>query len=250
MSTLDSPVAGRVALVTGASGGIGSALAVRLARAGADLALTYTSHRDDAERAASSARDHGVRTLLLHGDLADPTVPGRWVQETGAEFGRLDIVVANAGTGRQLPWDEVDAGIWDTTMAVNARAPFLLAQAALPGMLDRNWGRILMVSSIAAITGGLVGPHYAASKAALHGVVHHLAPRVAGQGVTVNALAPALVGGTRILPTGPDAAELPAPIPAGRLGEPGEVADLAFAMLTNGYLTNKVITLDGGLLPR
>ncbi|WP_367837954.1 SDR family oxidoreductase [Streptomyces rochei] len=98
---------------------------------------------------------------------------------------------------------------------------------------------------------GIIGPHYAASKAALHGLTHSLAPGVAAAGVTVNAPAPALVGGTRILPA--DAAEggkLPAPIPVGRLGPPDEVATMAASMVTNGYLTNKVITLDGGLYPR
>lgn len=95
---------------------------------------------------------------------------------------------------------------------------------------------------------GVIGPHYAASKAALHGLMHHLAPRVAGSGVTVNTIAPALIESTWMLPGDPG--DLAAGVPVGRLGQPAEVADMALAMLTNPYLTSKVITLDGGIHPR
>jgi 3-oxoacyl-[acyl-carrier protein] reductase len=105
------------------------------------------------------------------------------------------------------------------------------------------------MSSVAAFTGGVVGPHYAASKAGLNGLVHFLASRVARQGVTVNAVAPALIEGTRMLPAGPEGG--PAlTIPAGRYGRPEEVADLTMAVLRNGYLTNQVLGLDGGIHPR
>jgi 3-oxoacyl-[acyl-carrier protein] reductase len=132
---------------------------------------------------------------------------------------------------------------------VNLRAPFLLAQAVLPGMAARGYGRLLFMSSVAAFTGGVIGPHYAASKAWLHGLVHYLAARVAAQGVCVNALAPALIEQTPMLPVSPDGA--PAiPIPVGRYGQPAEVADLAMTVLHNGYLTNQVLSLDGGIYPR
>jgi 3-oxoacyl-[acyl-carrier protein] reductase len=125
-----------------------------------------------------------------------------------------------------------------------------MVQAALPAMVDRGFGRVLLVSSVAALNGGVVGPHYAASKAGLHGLMHHLAPRVAGAGVTVNTLAPALITGTRILPVDPhDPDAMPLPVPVGRLGTVAEVAAMGLAVLANGYLTNKVITLDGGLVP-
>jgi 3-oxoacyl-[acyl-carrier protein] reductase len=115
-------------------------------------------------------------------------------------------------------------------------------------MVERGWGRILFVSSVAAFTGGLVGPHYAASKAGLHGLTHHLAPRVAEAGVTVNAIAPALIENTDMLPGDPG--YLAAKIPVGRLGRPAEVADLALAILRNAYITSKVLSLDGGMHPR
>ena len=106
------------------------------------------------------------------------------------------------------------------------------------------------MSSVAAFTGGLIGPHYAASKAALSGLVHFYAPRVAPFGVTVNALAPALIAETGMLPVTPDDPAMAELVPVGRLGRPEEVAGLALAMLTNSYLTNKVFLLDGGMHPR
>src|SRR5213079_522774 len=120
-----------------------------------------------------------------------------------------------------------DAAAFDETLAVNLRAPFLLARRVLPGMRERRFGRILFISSVAAFTGGIVGPHYAASKAGLHGLTHFLAARLAPCGVTVNALAPALIAETGMLPGDPG--DLHRLVPVGRLGRPEEVADLALA---------------------
>ncbi|MFD5542001.1 SDR family NAD(P)-dependent oxidoreductase [Streptomyces sp. NPDC127079] len=248
-----TPLADRTALITGGSGGIGTAVALRLADAGARIALVYGSHAEDAEDTAGRINAlHGSgRAVTLQADLSEATAAAELVDRASRALGPVDLLIAGAGIGKQLAWADIDADTWDTTMAVNVRAPFLMAQAALPGMVERGWGRVLFVSSISALNGGIIGPHYAASKAALHGLTHSLAAGVAAAGVTVNSLAPALVGGTRILPA--DAGEgrkLPAPIPVGRLGTPDEVAAMAASMVTNGYLTNKVITLDGGLYPR
>jgi 3-oxoacyl-[acyl-carrier protein] reductase len=223
-----SALNGRVALVTGASGGIGKGIARGLADEGVDLFLTYGRHGDDAE----------------------PAAPARLVVQAHSELGGVDILVANAGTATVTGWQDIDLELWNTTLAINLTAPFLLAQQVLPAMVERGFGRVLFISSIAGLNGGVVGAHYAASKAGLHGMTHHLAPRVAGDGVTVNALAPALVGDTRMLPVDPENRTLPVPIPVGRVGRPEEVAEMAIAMLRNGYLTNKVVTLDGGILPR
>jgi 3-oxoacyl-[acyl-carrier protein] reductase len=245
-------LSGRTALITGGSGGIGTAIALRLADAGARVVLAYSSHGDDAAQTAESinARHGSGRALTLQADLTEASAATGLVERAARQLGSVDALVAGAGIGRQTTWRDLDGDTWDTTMAVNVRAPFLMARAALPGMLERRWGRILFISSIAALNGGIIGPHYAASKAALHGLTHSLATAVAADGVTVNCLAPALIGGTRILPADAgEGGELPAPIPVGRLGTPDEVADMATAMLTNAYLTNKVITLDGGLYP-
>jgi 3-oxoacyl-[acyl-carrier protein] reductase len=169
------------------------------------------------------------------------------VDEVEGELGPVDVLAANAGLGRRQSWEEVDAGDFDEMLAVNLRAPFLLARRVLPGMRERSFGRILFTSSVAALTGGIVGPHYAASKAGLHGLTYHLASRVATDGVTVNAIAPALVEDTGMLPGDPG--ELARAVPVGRLGTPEEIADLGLAMLRNGYLTGKVVAIDGGIHP-
>ena len=245
----DRDLSGRVALLTGASGGIGGALGRRLIAAGARVAFTYGGHAGEAEQLVAEAKDAGVDAVALQGDLAQPDTPARLVQQAGAALGPVELLIANAGYSVQQAYTDVDLESWDRTLAVNLRAPFLLAQAALPAMVERGYGRVLLMSSVAAFTGGVIGPHYAASKAGLHGLVHFLAVRVAAQGVTVNALAPALVERTRMLPAAPDGATA-VPIPVGRYGQPEEVADLAMAVLRNAYLTNQVLSLDGGIYPR
>ena len=237
-------------MLTGASGGIGKAVARALADEGVDLFLTYGRHGDDAEEAATYARSEGRRAVVAPADLADPTAPARLVEQANGELGGVDILVANAGTADIKGWQDIDLEAWNATLAVNLTAPFLLAQQVLPAMVDKRFGRVLFISSIAGLNGGVVGAHYAASKAGLHGLMHHLAPRLAADGVTVNALAPALIGDTKMFPVDPKTATTPVPIPVGRAGRPDEVADMAIAMLRNGYLTNKVVTLDGGILPR
>jgi 3-oxoacyl-[acyl-carrier protein] reductase len=240
---------GRVALLTGASGGIGKGIARALAEEGVDLFLAYGRHGDDAEEAATYARDLGRRAVIASADLADPGAPARLVAQANTDLGVVDILVANAGTADVKGWQNIDLESWNATLAVNLTAPFLLAQQVLPGMIERKFGRVLFISSIAGLNGGVVGAHYAASKAGLHGLTHHLAARVAADGVTVNALAPALIGDTGMFPVDPETAATPMPIPVGRAGRPAEVADIAIAMLRNGYLTNKVVPLDGGILP-
>jgi 3-oxoacyl-[acyl-carrier protein] reductase len=235
---------GRVALVTGASGGIGRRIAERLATAGATVALHYASRARPAEELAQALG----RAAAFGADLGDPEAPDRLIDEIETVFGRIDVLVANHGMSQVARLEEVDAAAFDAMLAVNLRAPFLLARRTLPAMAERGWGRVLFMSSVAGLTGGIVGPHYAASKAGLHGLTHYLARRAAGEGVTVNALAPALIERTAMLPGDPGA--LATMIPVGRLGQPEEVADLALAMLRNGYMTNQVVSLDGGMHPR
>jgi 3-oxoacyl-[acyl-carrier protein] reductase len=240
-------LAGRTALVTGASGGIGAELSRRLAQAGAAVAVHYRDGADEALAVATAVRAAGVRATIVQADLGEAGAGEALVDRVEAELGPVDVLAANAGLGDSAPWQDVDAEAFDRMYAVNLRAPFLLARRVLPGMVARGFGRVLFTSSIAGLTGGIVGPHYAATKSALHGLTHHLAARVAADGVTVNAIAPALIAGTRMLPGDPE--QLAARIPVGRLGTPAEVADLALAMLRNGYLTSKVIAVDGGLYP-
>jgi 3-oxoacyl-[acyl-carrier protein] reductase len=241
-------LSGRVALVTGASGGIGRRIVERLSEEDVAVVLAYGSSAEPAQQLASDIAHSGGRAVAIGADLADAQDTERLADAAEQALGPIDILVANAGTGSPTAYEDVDAEAFDHLLAVNLRAPFLLARKVLPGMRDRGFGRILFTSSVAAFTGGIVGPHYAASKAGLHGLTHHLATRVAHYGVTVNAIAPALIEGTGLLPGDPG--DLAQRIPVGRLGRPEEVADLAIAMLANGYLTNQVVSLDGGMHPR
>jgi 3-oxoacyl-[acyl-carrier protein] reductase len=245
---LQQALSGRVALITGASGGIGQALASRLAAEGAATVLAYGASAAPAEALATEIRAAGGRAAAIGADLRDadaPTVLAQLAEET---FGPVEVLVCNAGLGRQQTLEEVSSADFDEMLAVNLRAPFLLAQRVVPAMRERGYGRILFMSSVAAFTGGIVGPHYAASKAGLHGLTHFLAARLAPAGITVNALAPALIAETGMLPGDPG--QLASRIPVGRLGAPAEVADLAMAILANPYLTSQVISLDGGMHPR
>jgi 3-oxoacyl-[acyl-carrier protein] reductase len=235
---------GRVALVTGASGGIGGRIAERLAGEGAIVALHYATNPGPAQELAAAL----PRSAAFGADLGDPDTPDRLVDEVEAALGPIEVLVANHGKGGVAQPHEVDAAAFDAMIAVNLRAPYLLARRVLPSMRQRGFGRVLFMSSIAGLTGGIIGPHYAASKAGLHGLTHYLAGRMAMHGVTVNALAPALIEDTGMLPGDPS--ELVRRIPVGRVGRPEEVADLALAMLRNGYMTNQVVGLDGGMYPR
>ena len=236
---------GRVALVTGASGGIGAAIARRLAAAGAHVALAYGAGR---ERAEALRDELGGRAVAVGAHLRDPAAPGELADAVEAQLGPVEVLVANAGMGERRTLDAVSLEDWHATLDVNLRAPFLLAQRTVPGMRERGWGRVLLMSSVAAATGGLVGPHYAASKAGLDGLVHFIAAREAAHGITANALAPALIEDTAMLPGDPG--DLAERIPVRRLGRPDEVADLALAVLGNGYMTGQVIGIDGGMHPR
>jgi 3-oxoacyl-[acyl-carrier protein] reductase len=241
-------LAGRVALVTGGSGGIGRALVRRLAAEGTAVAVAYSAHGAAAKKTAAQAAEDGVQAVAVGADLRRPQAPAELVNAVERALGPVDVLVANAGTGRTCSWEAVSSADFDEATAVNLRAPFLLAQRTLPGMQERRFGRILFISSVAAFTGGLIGPHYAASKAGLYGLTHFLAASTTPFGVTVNALAPALIAEMGLLPGDPQ--ELRQQVPVGRLGHPDEVADLALAILRNPYLTNQVVSLDGGMYPR
>ncbi len=166
---------GRLALVTGASGGIGGAVALALARAGADLVLTYSGHRDEAEAVARAVTGLGRAAITVQADLSAAGAGRDLAERVTSAAGPVDVLVANAGAGVLRAWQDVDDELWAQTFAVNVTAVWQLTRAVLPGMVERGFGRILLVSSVAALTGGIVGPHYAASKAALHGLMHHLA---------------------------------------------------------------------------
>jgi 3-oxoacyl-[acyl-carrier protein] reductase len=238
------------ALVTGASRGIGRAVALALARDGHDVAVAYASNAAAAEEVAAAIRALGRRAITAGADLADPAAADALVDCVEDGLGPVDVLVANAGVntpGRRV--EEIALEEWDRLHAVNLRAPFLLARRVLPGMEARGFGRIVLLSSVAAYTGGIIGAHYASSKAGLHGLAHSLSQQAAGAGVTVNVVAPALIE-SDMLPAEPEVRErLAASLPVGRLGTADEVADLVAAVVRNAFVTNQSFLADGGLHP-
>jgi len=240
-----------VALITGSSRGIGAATAVRLAQDGHDVAIAYRANAEAAERVAAEVRALGREAATFAGDMSQVDAPAELVSAVARELGPVEILIANAGINDPMQQDprKIDAAVWDRVMAVNVRAPFLTVQAAIGSMIERGFGRIVLLSSVAAYTGGIVGPHYAASKAALHGLAHSLSQFASRQGVTVNVVAPALIA-TDMMPSDQRTLdELAGRIPVGRLGRADEVADLIAAIVRNPYLTNQSILVDGGMRP-
>ena len=241
---------GRVALITGASSGIGYATALRLAEVGADIAIGYARKEQAAHALAEHIRKMGRRALTVQADLGESAQVHALVDVTETELGPIDILISNAGMGNRKRLEELTLEEWDQTMHVNLRAAFVLAQRITPGMRQRGWGRVIFISSVAAFTGGIVGPHYAASKAGLLGLTHSLSASLAPHGVTVNAVAPALIADTGMLPGGPEAAgELVARIPVGRLGKPEDVVEAIMMLVANSYMTNQTLLVDGGMYP-
>jgi 3-oxoacyl-[acyl-carrier protein] reductase len=241
---------GRIALITGASSGIGYATALRMAEVGADIAIGY-AHKEQAARVlAEHIRQMGRRALAVRADLSKPVQVQALVDVTEAQLGPIDILISNAGMGTRKRLEELTLEEWDHTMHVNLRAAFVLAQRITPGMRERHWGRVIFVSSVAAFTGGIVGPHYAASKAGLLGLMHSLSASLAPHGVTVNAVAPALIADTGMLPGGPEAeGALVSRIPVGRLGKPEDVVEAIMLLVVDSYLTNQTLLIDGGMYP-
>jgi len=234
----------RVALVTGADRGIGRAIAYALAGAGAHVVVGYRTRAEGAEEVAAEIRSTGRRSAAIRADLAVDADVSRLVREAVDLVGDIDVFVSNAGVGMHAELERLDATLFDKTLAVNLRAPFLVTQAVLPGMRRRRFGRLLYISSTAAQVGGIIGPHYAASKAALSGLAHAYAVALASEGITANVLAPALVE-TEMIATNPRA--VVDRIPVRRFGHPEEVAQLAVAVLSNAYVTGQTVQVNGGV---
>jgi 3-oxoacyl-[acyl-carrier protein] reductase len=234
---------GRVALVTGASRGIGRAIAVALARAGADVAVNYQTRQVEAEDARAEVAAAGRRAAVVQADVSLAPEVDRLVRAVEAALGPIDILVNNAAITRPQPIDQITESDWDEILRINLKSCFLVTQAVLPGMRSRRWGRIVNLSSVAAQTGGLVGPHYAASKAGMHGLTHYYAAHLATEGIRVNTIAPALIE-TDMVRANPRAT--PGRIPVGRFGTVDEVADVAVMLAGNDYITGQTICVNGG----
>jgi len=236
-------VSGKVALVTGASRGIGKAVALAFAQAGVDVAVNYHAQEAAAHETCERITSLGRRALAVRADVSRAPEVARLVKTVEEGLGPVEILVNNAGITRPQPLHEITEKDWDELLDTNLKSVFLVTQLVLPGMRARHWGRIISLSSVAAQTGGVVGPHYAASKAGILGLTHSYATLLSKEGITVNAIAPALIY-TEMVAANPKArADL---IPVGRFGAVEEVADVAVMLARNGYITGQTINVNGG----
>jgi len=247
---MSNDIRGRLALITGGTGGIGRASAILLAKAGCHIALHY-------HHAASKATDivndltssYGIRCQAYQADLADYDQVRKLHADVVATLGQPDILYNNGGVtntvlGFHASIEDVSMKMFEETWRINNASHFLLTQLCMPHMVQQQFGRIVFCSSVAAHTGGVVGPHYASSKSAMHGLVHWIATRYSKEGITCNAVAPALITETNMLPDEPPS--YIDKIPVGRLGRPQEIASIVEMLVRNSYMTNKIIVADGG----
>ncbi|WP_158828023.1 3-oxoacyl-ACP reductase family protein [Mucilaginibacter lacusdianchii] len=235
---------GKIALVTGASRGIGKSIARILAAAGAFVIVNYNTNRKNADEIVEEINNTGGKALAIQADVSDERAVTGMFQKIEEQVGVIDILVNNAGVARIQQPDEVQPQDWDEVLNINLTSAFLTIRAAVPGMKQKQFGRIINISSVAAQTGGVIGPHYAASKAGMLGLTHSYASLLAAHGITVNAIAPALVETDMIKDNPKVSTEL---IPLKRFGQPEEVADVALLLACNGYVSGQTINVNGGM---
>ena len=243
----------KVALVTGASAGLGQAIAVAFAEAGADVACHGNTRAADATCEAVAKLDR--KALAVTGDLSDRQTPRVLIEETIKHFGRLDILVNNAGTIRRAPAVDYSEADWDTVIQVNLSSVFSLSQTAGRHMLERGRGKILNIASLLSFQGGITVPAYAASKGGVAQLTKALANEWAAKGINVNAIAPGYMRTDNTSALQKDETrnrQILERIPAGRWGEPADLAGAAVFLCSpaSDYIHGHVLVVDGGWLAR
>ncbi|KAG4430130.1 hypothetical protein IFR05_014386 [Cadophora sp. M221] len=252
----DNNLSGRLALITGASSGIGAACAHSLAAKGMHLALTYSKNLEGIQAIVRSIREslsspaEELRITIHQVDVGVVDEMGKMFKEIEEQHkGKVvDVLVSNAGYGKRIVdiWD-IPLSEFEYTLNVNLRASFVLVKGVIEGMKAQNWGRIIFMSSIAAQGGGINGCHYAASKGGLTSMMRNLSSHLTPYNISVNDVAPALIGDTGMI-SSPDV--IPGgvgTIPMGRLGEPGEVANVVTMLAETGFMTGQSLLISGGL---
>ena len=230
--------------MTGGGRGIGKAIALALAAAGCDVAVNYVSREADARAAADAIRATGRRALVVRGDVSKSEDVAALVTAVEAGLGPVDILVNNAGRVAFERIEQMSEASWNDIIQVNLSSVFLMTQAVLPGMRARQWGRIINLTSVAGQAGSMMAVHYAAAKAGVIGATKSYARMLAKEGVTVNAISPALIA-TEMVASNPNVK--PDIIPVGRFGRMEECGDVAVLLAGNAYITGQTIGVNGGM---
>jgi len=237
-------LSGRVALVTGASRGIGRAIAIALAKSGADVAVNYNKQGAQALEVCAEITKMGRRAIPIQADVSQAADVERMVTAVEAALGPVGILVNNAGIAQQVTIDRITEQDWDDTIRVNLKSVFLVTQRVVPGMRIAKWGRIINLSSVAVQLGGVVGPHYTAAKAGIEGLTRHYALHLAKQGITSNVISPGAIETDMIRGISNISAER---IPVGFLGSADETARAAVLLAESAYITGQTIGVNGGM---
>lgn len=241
---------GKVALVTGASRGIGRSVALALAEAGADIAVNFAGQSAAAEEVASSIRAMGRRALVVQADVANGEQAGEMVKTIVENLGSLDILVNNAGITRDNLLLRMKESDWDAVLNINLKGAFNCTKAATRYMLKSKWGRIINMASVVGLIGNPGQANYVASKAGLIGFTKAVARELGSRKITCNAVAPGFITTdmTAELPPG-NKEKMLEQVPLGRFGQPEEVAALVVFLASEaaGYITGQVVALDGGM---
>ena len=242
---------GQVALVTGSSRGIGAVIARRLAQAGARVALNYNASIDAALEVQESIVAAGGNAMLTAGDVSDESQAEQIIKAVIAEFGRIDILINNAGIHRDRLLLRMKASDFDEVLQVNLRGAFLCTRFVMPHLIRQHYGRVINISSVVGLTGNPGQANYAAAKAGLIGFTKAVAREVASRNVTVNAVAPGYIATGMVEGlTEEQRNQILERIPMGRFGTSEDVAETILFLSSQGagYLTGQVLTVDGGLI--
>ncbi|MEQ9714337.1 MAG: 3-oxoacyl-ACP reductase family protein [Candidatus Asgardarchaeia archaeon] len=238
----------KVALITGSSRGIGKAIALRLAKEGANIAINYLKNKELAEAVAKEAEKFGVKAKTYQADVSNYSEVEKMIQRIVDDFGTIHILINNAGIiPKHFSTFDIPLEEWEKILTVNLTGAFYCTKAVLPVMIKNGEGKIINLSSVAGKMGGTVGPHYAASKAGIIGMTFSLAQELLKYNITVNAIAPGPIETEMIIGLPEERKrKILSRVPMGRFGKPEEIAEAVVFLIRCDYITGEVIDINGG----